>query len=645
MAASAKRVLVVDDEPGLADVVADHLRRIDGGLSVQTATTASDGLALVRDGPAFGCVVSDYNMPEMNGLELLEAVREEYPSLPFILYTGRGSEEIASEAISAGVTDYVQKGSGPDHYEVLTKRIQNAIAQRRTEAELRRTQEKIEALHQTAAKAATCSGRTELCRLAVAAAEEILEFDLCDISLREGPRLVPQAVSKGVPSDGYYRSTRMDDDDSFAAQVFRGEESVRIDDLRSHEAAPAEPNYRSVMTIPIDDHGVFQAVSRDVEGFDDRDQELAELLLAHVGAALDRMESEARLREERDKFAALFRNIPQAVAIRSLDGQEAVAHEVNPAFEAVFGWDADDLAGRSVDDRIVPEGDESEAAAINERLRNGERISGKEVRRVTEDGLRDFLLHTVTTPTDDAAGFVIYTDITDQKRRERELQRQNERLDEFASVLGHDLRNPLEVADGNARLLAEDCDSDRTGPLLTALTRIEERVDEALELAEQGQTVREPTAVSVPSVVEDAWEMVDTDDATLTVGELPEEISGDPARLRRLFENLFDNAVEHGSTSNRPEADDARQHGGPALTVEVGSLDCERGVYVADDGPGVGGDHDRLFERGYTESESGSGLGLRIVEDVARAHGWSVRATEAEAGGLRVEMDFQRVQS
>ncbi|MFP4126306.1 MAG: DUF1178 family protein, partial [Alphaproteobacteria bacterium] len=88
-------------------------------------------------------------------------------------YTGRGSEEIASEAISAGVTDYLQKETGTDQYEVLAKRVENAIDQHRAEVELRRTREKIEALHRTATEAATCTDPTEVCRLAVSAAEDV----------------------------------------------------------------------------------------------------------------------------------------------------------------------------------------------------------------------------------------------------------------------------------------------------------------------------------------------------------------------------------------------------------------------------------------------------------------------------------------
>lgn len=90
------------------------------------------------------CILSDYDMPEMNGLELLETVREEYSDMPFILFTGKGSEEIAAEAISAGVTDYIQKDPGLDTYEMLANRILNAVEHHRAELEAAHTRRFLE---------------------------------------------------------------------------------------------------------------------------------------------------------------------------------------------------------------------------------------------------------------------------------------------------------------------------------------------------------------------------------------------------------------------------------------------------------------------------------------------------------------------
>jgi PAS domain S-box-containing protein len=133
------RVLQVDDEPQLAEVTAELLEREDDRFAVETATDAGEGLERLDEG-TFDCVVSDFDMPGTNGIGFLEAVRENDSDLPFILYTGKGSEEIASDAISAGVTDYLQKGSGNERYQLLANRIENAVTQYRAERRFERTQ-------------------------------------------------------------------------------------------------------------------------------------------------------------------------------------------------------------------------------------------------------------------------------------------------------------------------------------------------------------------------------------------------------------------------------------------------------------------------------------------------------------------------
>lgn len=133
MASSMDRpitVLHVDDDPLVCDLVSDVLGREDAQLVVETETGAAEALDRFAD-DRIDCIVSDYDMPEMTGLDLLREVRTDHPEVPFILFTGKGSEEIASDAISAGVTDYLQKGGGLEQYSVLANRITNAVEQRR----------------------------------------------------------------------------------------------------------------------------------------------------------------------------------------------------------------------------------------------------------------------------------------------------------------------------------------------------------------------------------------------------------------------------------------------------------------------------------------------------------------------------------
>jgi len=120
------RVLHVDDDPAFSELCAELLEREDERLTVETETNAADALDRLETGDP-DCIVSDYDMPGMDGLAFLEEVQNTHPELPFILFTGKGSEEIASEAISAGVTDYLQKSRGQDQYRILKNRILNGV--------------------------------------------------------------------------------------------------------------------------------------------------------------------------------------------------------------------------------------------------------------------------------------------------------------------------------------------------------------------------------------------------------------------------------------------------------------------------------------------------------------------------------------
>ncbi|MFB6173671.1 MAG: PAS domain-containing sensor histidine kinase [Halobacteriales archaeon] len=208
------------------------------------------------------------------------------------------------------------------------------------------------------------------------------------------------------------------------------------------------------------------------------------------------------------------------------------------------------------------------------------------------------------------------------QERERELERQNERLEEFAGIVAHDLRNPLNVIDGRLDLARETGAPEHFDAVETAVDRMAALIGDTLELAHQGAVIDDPEPVRVDAVAERAWETVDTGPAGLTVGtEL--RVRADEGRLRELFANLYRNAVEHA---------------GEGVEVRVGTLVEGPGFFVADDGPGIPpDDREAAFEAGHTTAEDGTGFGLAIVEEIAEAHGWTVRATEGGAGGARFE--------
>lgn len=240
---------------------------------------------------------------------------------------------------------------------------------------------------------------------------------------------------------------------------------------------------------------------------------------------------------------------------------------------------------------------------------------------------------------------IILSDVTERERYRRELERQLERLDTFASMVSHDLRNPLNVASGNVELAmttttaredasegseaesgaGAEAEAPATDALTTAadaLERMDVIIEDVLALARQGQPIEEPETVSLSAVVEDSWGMIATREATLSVtGDLTFE--ADPDRLRQLFENLFRNAIDHV---------------GDDVTVSVGPLASDRGFFVADDGPGIPEkDRGEVLESGYTTSDTGTGFGLAIVTEIAEAHGWTIEVVESENGGARFE--------
>ena len=209
----------------------------------------------------------------------------------------------------------------------------------------------------------------------------------------------------------------------------------------------------------------------------------------------------------------------------------------------------------------------------------------------------------------------------DRLADERELERQNERLDEFVSVVSHDLRNPLSVAQGWLDAAHGTDENDELQRVCTALDRMNEIIDDTLTLARKGRTVARMEPIDVAHLAAECWEMVSTEDATLEI-DREFHLRGDRDRLQHVFENLFRNAIEHG---------------GDDLTVTVGVLD-EKGFYVEDDGPGVPAEErEAIFEAGHTTATSGTGFGLTIVKQIAKAHGWYVQATDGTTGGARFE--------
>jgi signal transduction histidine kinase len=234
-------------------------------------------------------------------------------------------------------------------------------------------------------------------------------------------------------------------------------------------------------------------------------------------------------------------------------------------------------------------------------------------------------------------------------QRERELQRQNDRLESFASMLAHELRNPLSIAQIYLEQAVTD-DGDAAEEVATALDRIEEMIDVLLVTARTSEADIDCESVELSEAAEDAWADLSPEGTTLDV-DTDLTIQVDPVHCWHLLENLFSNAIEHGSTSDlqagdavtereaaseRLSADGGERDRDEGLTVRVGDL--EEGFYVADDGRGIpAADRETIFEAGHSTDGDGIGLGLTFVARLVETYGWDCTVTESEAGGARFE--------
>jgi len=301
---------------------------------------------------------------------------------------------------------------------------------------------------------------------------------------------------------------------------------------------------------------------------------------------------------------------------------------VGKEFARRFGVDPDSAQEGVELDRFTSSIHEDDREWVEEEIQAAIEACGEyeaEYRVWDVDGELNWVLargHVECDGTGSAVRFPgILVDITERKRIEQELQRQNERLSEFASVVSHDLRNPLNVIKGRLEILQEEDDSEHLDAIGRAQERMDALITDLLILAREGETTTDRTPIGLADCIHQCWQNVVTADATL-VDDLDRVIRADKNRLSQLFENLIRNAVEHG---------------GGDVTVTIGELDD--GFYVEDDGPGIPeAERETIFDMGYSTHESGTGFGLSIVEQVVDAHGWEINVTEGSAGGARFEI-------
>lgn len=314
-------------------------------------------------------------------------------------------------------------------------------------------------------------------------------------------------------------------------------------------------------------------------------------------------------------FAEMVESVGVGVGIYGADGRYVY---VNQAYADLFDATPSELIGKPIWEVVAT----IEAGGFDQYWESFENGDTREAETKHSYNGHEVPVATVTTQRSingTPHHFGTIKDISVRKAREQEVERQNERLENFASIVSHDLRNPLNVAQGYIDMLQADINRDELQLVDNALDRMGVLITELLELAQSNREIGERNAIPLTTVAEDAWRHVDTTEAELTLPESNPQVMADESRLQQLFENLFRNAIEHGG---------ADVH----VTVET----TANGFDIADDGPGIPPDkRDRVFETGYTTEGKGTGFGLSIVQQIVAGHGWDIQITEAADGGAK----------
>jgi len=598
-----------------AAVVSD-LESFASGLRIREASNASRARTELAEAD-FDCVVAEYVLSDETGAELLSIITGEDAQTPTILLASQEREPTPSEVVAANVTEYFQVEQFTDQYAELAERIETLIEHSREDVS-----ERFHAalnISETGAWEYDIQGDTlwwsemasemhgftpGTCPPPDQIVERYVQSDR-----RTLRNMFDQAITEG---DAYDVTLELDRDETRWIRI-RGDPVTKSETLR-----------------------YVRGSCQDITNLKRREEQLE--MLHSAGQQLMQATSRKSVAQITIEAAKNILGYARA-ALRLVDENEETLR--------IFATTAENVAaaGDRPDYRI----DEDVLAA--QTYRRGEPIICNDL-DVTQDGYeRGALRSGLYVPVGDHGVFSCgdpETDAYDETdasiihiltklsataltrvESDRELRQTKEQLEQFTGIVAHDLRNPINVAQGHLDLARQDPERKHFDTIAEALKRMESMIDDLLTLARAGKSIDTVEAVSLADAADEAYQHVQSDGLRLRVEE-DVIINADRERLLHLLENLFRNTIDHNE---------------PPVSVTVGGIDkttdgsiSTTGFFVADDGSGVPADErDKVFDHGYSSNEGGTGFGLSIVRHVADAHNWDVVLTEGRDGGARFE--------
>jgi len=627
----AVRVLCVESNPEVACTTADRLEQANGQFQTTTVFGLEPALQTLGNGK-YDCLVSEYDLPDGNGIKLFTQIRDNYTNIPFILFTDYGDESVADDALSAGITDYIRKEGRSVQNNILANRISNAVAAHRATIETTRERHRLEQVLKTIPSCVVQLNPDGQFIFANDRAETVLGLDKDDLEYRayNDPEWDIRDLDGNPIPDGELPFR----------QVLQTGEPVR--NLQHTIRWPdGKERVLSVSGAPIMDGPSVESVVFSLTDITDRQRRERRLKKLH------RATRELYDAGSKQEVAQIVSDRAEAILDFDLNGVHYYDEQAGGLRPAAVSDRTHRVANKLV---TFDRGIAWEAFQAGEVRRYGDIRDADEIYDPETDvqsglyfplGEYGILLASSTElndfdETDVSLGQLLAENAKSAldgvkreallRERTQKLTKQNEQLDAFAQTITHDLRNPMQVLRGTLDGVRQTTDIEHLNRGYRALDRMETLIDDVLTLAQQGQLIDDTETVSLAALAHECWDVLETSEAELVV-ENDIQFEADRGRVRQILENLFANSVAHA---------------GNDVTVTVDTL--SDGFLIRDNGPGIDPiERDQIFSDGYTSTGSGTGFGLAIVKQISDAHDWTLTVTQSPSEGAQFEFTNVRV--
>lgn len=584
-------VLYVDDAAELLEITRVYLEQ-SGVIEVTVLPDANRALEHLRT-RSYDAIVSDYEMPGMNGIEFLKAVRKNFDGVPFILFTGRGREEIVIEALNHGADSYIQKGGDPEaQFAELEHKIRSNVQRKWA----------LDAL---------CESERKY-RQVVENAHEGIYVIQDERILYSNPRIIEKITECGISETDFLSQSFLALIHPDDRQMVRDRYYRRIENGESFPRYPFRMTNRSGATYWWD----VYAVVIEWNG--------RPATLNFARNISEQHSLKERLSDTECRYQELLDLLPKTVI--GMD-REFVLTFINRAGEQKWGYDSGEMVGRlTISDLIVGE---ERGRIRNAFLKAGEekQIAEQETIARTRDG-RTFPMKIYLSPMvrkSGIAGFLaVCVDITGFRDARAMLEYTNNKLDLMGKITCHDLRNQLTILDGSlelARMKTTDRDIQQ---YFTRIGTIAKNIRIQMSFIEQYTKI----GSSVP-LWQNVEELIHTIHPDLFCGpvQITADLDGLEIYTDLLFEkvlyNLFDNSIRHGGQVT-------------GIRVFYRKTDKDLDLVYEDDGIGIpASEKPRIFTCGYGRN---TGLGLFVIEKILSTSGISITETGEPGKGARFVM-------